>query len=536
MVGGPSAELRRDLDLIAGSGSVAGLGDAELLGRFAGRAGGEAGAAFEAIVARHGPMVRATCRRGLGDGPDADDAFQATFLVLVRRARAVRLGDGGSLGPWLHAVARRVAAKARARRGRLPLGIEADRLAAPGVEDARDRALDLGPALDEELGRLPERYRAPVVLCHLEGRSLAEAAALLRCPVGTVGGRLSRARAILRPRLARRGFDAPAVAAVLAAGEATAVPPGLLRATLGLAAGSPAPAPIHQLTRGVAVAMRTESLKIAGVVVASAAVALTAGVGYVSGRGQEPATKGAVPAAPVLTQGAAPGPDARPPGPPFAGLPPAGVPPTAVEIRAAHLNRVRDRAQEDLDAPKLAFGTAASNGVILVHGLEDLRTFRAMTLNMGTWSEYTAPPGVQAVVGLMAQGVAALAYSGTGVREIAVYDQNLGPVPAGEGPMVTTAGGWSRKALRTPADGDVVPVQAGGVIVYRVGDDIYTYDGPGSWSELHPAGEGPIVMQSVWGAILVRRGAAVHVYSIAGRRWIEDGPAGPGPKNPPGAK
>src|SRR5262249_38884073 len=154
---------------------------------------------------RHGPMVLGVCRRALADPGEVEDAFQATFLVLVRRARSVRAGD--SLGRWLYGVARRVAAKSRARSQRsrarsTPLAVEP---AAPDPDSSADR-IGLLAALDEEGGRLPEKYRAPVVLCHLEGLTHAEAAARLRWPVGTVSGRLSRARGLLRDRLVRRGL------------------------------------------------------------------------------------------------------------------------------------------------------------------------------------------------------------------------------------------------------------------------------------------------------------------------------------------
>src|SRR5262249_28287194 len=147
-------------------------------------------------------------RRSLADPNDVEDAFQATFLVLVRRARSVRVT--GSLGRWLYGVARRVAAKARSRS-------ERDRARSAPLENepvapeaSADRIGSLA-ALDEEVSRLPENYREPVVLCRLEGLSHAEAADRLRWPVGTVSGRLSRARDLLRDRLVRRGM-APAVA------------------------------------------------------------------------------------------------------------------------------------------------------------------------------------------------------------------------------------------------------------------------------------------------------------------------------------
>jgi RNA polymerase sigma factor (sigma-70 family) len=229
-----SSDLLRRVRTLFGSGVVAGLSDSELLERFcAQRATAEgaalaAEAAFAALVARHGPMVLGVCRRALADANDVEDAFQATFLVLVRRARSVRVGD--SLGRWLYGVARRVAAKARAR-------AERDRVRTTPLEDdpvAPDDPADrtrLLAELDEEVSRLPEKYRAPVILCHLEGLTHAEAADRLRWPVGTVSGRLSRARDLLRDRLDRRGM-APGIAMLTSEGARAAVPEPLATATV----------------------------------------------------------------------------------------------------------------------------------------------------------------------------------------------------------------------------------------------------------------------------------------------------------------
>jgi RNA polymerase sigma factor (sigma-70 family) len=242
MASARSSVLLREVRRLFGAGGVAGLSDAQLLERFrarsgaAGEAARDAEAAFEALVARHGPMVLGVCRRALADPEEIEDAFQATFLVLVRRAGAVRVDD--SLGRWLYGVARRVAAKAGARSRR-----DRERSSPIEVEPAAPHApVDLaGPlaALDEELGRLPAKYRDPVVLCHLEGLTHAEAAARLRWPVGTVSGRLSRARGLLRDRLVRRGL-APAAGSsitIFATDAArAAVPESLAAATVRSAA------------------------------------------------------------------------------------------------------------------------------------------------------------------------------------------------------------------------------------------------------------------------------------------------------------
>ena len=257
-------------------------------------------AAFAALVARHGPMVLGVCRRALADPNDVEDAFQATFLVLVRRARSVRVGD--SLGRWLYGVARRVAAKAQARSERarvrsVPLAREP---VAP--EPPADR-IELLAALDEEVSRLPEKYRAPVVLCHLEGLTHAEAAERLRWPVGTVSGRLSRARDLLRDRLVRRGMAPTAgsmVALLATEGARAAVPEPLAAATvraatrLAMGGGSQAgvasvSASALSLMNAVLRAAVVVKLKVAAAVllaIAVAGAAVGAGIGVGTGVAQ----------------------------------------------------------------------------------------------------------------------------------------------------------------------------------------------------------------------------------------------------------
>jgi RNA polymerase sigma factor (sigma-70 family) len=185
---------------VFGPASGEGGHDRQLLERFIAR---REEAAFEALVIRHGPRVLWVCRQVLGDSEDADDAFQATFLVLVRKAETIRARD--SLGPWLHGVARRVALRAKLRSKRRR---EQERrvVEMPAVEpsDEIDQR-DLRPVLDEELSRLPDKYRLPVLFCYLQGMTNEEAARRLQCPPGTLKGRLARAREILRERLGRRG-------------------------------------------------------------------------------------------------------------------------------------------------------------------------------------------------------------------------------------------------------------------------------------------------------------------------------------------
>lgn len=217
-------------------GAVGGLTDGELLGRFATRDGEAAELAFEALVERHGPMVLRVCRSVLRDEHAAEDALQATFLVLVRRAESVRKQD--SVGAWLHGVALRVSACSRvASARRRKHEKRASELATAGPQDARDE-FDLAPVLHEELRRLPERYRAVVVLCHLEGLTCEEAAVRLKCPAGTVKSRLARGRQRLRDRLARRGLAPSAGAVAMALGaeaSSAALPSRLVESTARIA-------------------------------------------------------------------------------------------------------------------------------------------------------------------------------------------------------------------------------------------------------------------------------------------------------------
>jgi len=205
--------------------------DAVLLARWS--AGTDPGA-LEVLVRRHGGMVFGVCRRVLGDTPDADDAFQATFLLLVRKAES--LSSPEQVAGWLHGVALRVARKARADRTRRhDREVTIVDLAAPTPPDD---TRDFRQTLDEELDRLPEKYRLPIVLCELEGRTLDEAARLLGWPKGTVAGRLSRGRDLLRRRLSRRrGLVLPMF--LLAA---PAVPDPLVSATLETTTAGTAPA------------------------------------------------------------------------------------------------------------------------------------------------------------------------------------------------------------------------------------------------------------------------------------------------------
>jgi polysaccharide biosynthesis/export protein len=223
MSAGSSSAVLRDIQTLFDSGTASGLSDRQLLERFARGSGASAESAFEVLVLRHGPMVMQVCRNSLGNATDAQDAFQATFLVLVRRWSSIRRLE--SVGGWLYGVAFRVAARARVdaarrraveRRGALRLVEALDTNETDGCQ------AESNPALQAEVERLPERYRAVVVLCYWEGLTQEQAALQLGCPIGTVRSRLARARDILRRRLVRRGL-APLAGVVAGALGASSV-------------------------------------------------------------------------------------------------------------------------------------------------------------------------------------------------------------------------------------------------------------------------------------------------------------------------
>jgi RNA polymerase sigma factor (sigma-70 family) len=273
-------------------GTVAGLSDTQLLERFVTRGGEPAELAFAALVERHGPMVLRVCRGVLGDAHAAEDAFQATFLVLVRKARSIR--DRHLLGNWLHGVALRVstcalASAARRKRHEQRAGARAtSRAASAEVED-------LARAIHEEVGRLPDRYRVPMVLCCLEGQSLDEAAIRLRVPVGTIKSRLARGRERLRGLLARRGVGPATMStsAVLVASESFGAVPALLtEVTIQAAtrcAASPAafaagsvPAAVAALSAGVLKAMFWTKLRVAATATAVTILVAATGAGVLA--------------------------------------------------------------------------------------------------------------------------------------------------------------------------------------------------------------------------------------------------------------
>jgi RNA polymerase sigma factor (sigma-70 family) len=271
MLTSPLSKVLEHLRRTALRQNVADLGDMELLEGFL-NARDEA--AFEALVRRHGPMVLGVCRRILKNSHDAEDAFQATFLVLVRKGASIRKRE--TVGGWLYGVAYKTALKARSADATRQFKEREARAMGDRQSRGQDAWLELQPLLDQELSRLPDKYRLPIVLCHLEGKSHKEAARQLDCAEGTLSSWLSRGRALLAKRLSRHSLTVTGAVLAAAASEkvaAAAVPVSLLSSTVkaatSVAAGSAATglisAKVAALTEGVLKAMLLTKLKIATV-------------------------------------------------------------------------------------------------------------------------------------------------------------------------------------------------------------------------------------------------------------------------------
>ncbi len=285
MVNREYSAARREVRTLFNLGTVGELTDGQLLERFTEDHGEVAELAFAALVERHGSMILRVCRAVLHNEQDARDAFQAAFLILVRKAGTLQVRD--SLGPWLHQVALRVASCARSAAARRQRHEQraAEIAASRRVEDREHD--DLMTILHEEIDRLPEHLRAPVVLCLLEGLTRYQAARRLGWPIGTVQSRLARGRERLRRRLTHRGV-APTAALAIAvpSGEAAVVQvPGewmnpIVRAATQFASRNAAAAEMVSagvlvLVEGALKTMLVTKLKMAGIALMVLSLAAT---------------------------------------------------------------------------------------------------------------------------------------------------------------------------------------------------------------------------------------------------------------------
>ncbi len=495
MVGEGVQGLYRDLDRITASNIVTGLSDVQLLERFVERDGDIAELAFETIVQRHGPMVLGVCRSVLQNSSDTDDAFQATFLVLAKKAGSVRVVD--SLAPWLFVVARRVATRARsvAQKRRFHEAT-ASNFREQKTEGANLETLDFQPILFEELDRLPEKYRSPIILCHLDGLSHDEAARRLRWPIGTLSCRLSRARNLLKSRLARRGLSA-SVAYVfenLLQSKANAVPLSLARTTLQSAlkfvSGSPIPSSIHHLVRGVLTTMLITRLTLVlGAVSALGLLTAVAGLVFaqVKSGAPVPKKKGA-----ELARVIAPQPKSPEPAP--------GERPAVLKNGTPTLAR-----------PTLPI---VYNDAIISVTPKDGRSINAMIVKDGVWQDYRPRENVR-LTPLLSNDVLAPGISGTEVREVAALSTSPDAAAAGN-----SKGKWVRQSLVQPVNGQVFPIVLAGLAFYHIDKEIYAFSAmTNSWDALHLEGAAAPKISPGKTNILVEQGDTLYVFSISRGKW-----------------
>jgi HlyD family secretion protein len=302
----------RDIQTLYESGTACGLSDRQLLEQFLSRRDAPGETAFEALLLRHGPMVLRTCRDILREPSDVEDAFQATFLVLVKRARS--MGRIESVGGWLYGVACRVAARARSESSRRRAREQRAALrVVEAIDASRADTADFGPIVRDAVRGLPAKYRDVVVLCYWEGLTQEQAATQLCCPLGTVRSRMARARTLLHRRLIRRGLEPAHPSGNLPTGPHAAlwsmlgaaprlspVPPQLIQATLSAASQVAAGGATAQTLSTLVATLVQDTLgsmtmiKIKMALVGMALVGLTGSTVWLSGlRGQAaPTTQG----------------------------------------------------------------------------------------------------------------------------------------------------------------------------------------------------------------------------------------------------
>jgi RNA polymerase sigma factor (sigma-70 family) len=512
MVRAKTGRAAQELESLWASGTLTGMSDAQLLVRFSADRDSRSESAFRELITRHGPMVMGVCRQILRRPHDADDAFQATFLVLVRKARSIQVRD--SLGPWLHGVAYRTALRARATASRY---LQADWEPADTGRAQEEHAfeLDLRPLLQEELGRLPEKYRAPIVLCHLEGKSHEEAARMLEWPVGTVSGRLSRGRELLRSRLERRGVAVPSalLSANWLAGTSATVPPALLESTVGAALRLGAAAAISSsvltLTQGVLNAMLFHKLRLAAAVILIAGcITGSAGVwAYHAGESSPPVGQAGAPALPKPSeteQATASAPN--PGGAQVAPDQPKG--PFGVAPRGPGGAFARDQLENLNNAPNVTyFAPYFHSGSIVLVESPDRRTLRALSLASDTmaWQEISLPPGIT-VIPVSAGDVLALAITAKSIDHVAAFS--------------ALTGEWVKQHLRKPVEGSIKPIVSTGCAVYQAGNDVYAFSSnTGTWGALHLEGdEKPMVTVST-ASVAAIQGNKVYIFPLKQGKW-----------------
>ena len=498
-ISGKTGAVGRQLEVLWTSGTLTGLGDAQLLSRFAAARDATGESSFRELISRHGPMVLGVCRQILRHAHDADDAFQATFLVLVRKARSIRVGE--SLAPWLYTVAYRTARRARARAARDRPG-SVEQVEEPMRSPADDTyQFDLRPLLHEELDRLPGKYREPIVLCHLEGKTHEEAARMLHWPVGTVSGRLSRGRELLRSRLERRGVAVPSamLSANWLAGTPTAVTPPLFESTLNLAmqfaAAQAVSTSVLSLTQGVLRTMFLNKLKTISVAILVAggvsggvgvsAYRATGSPGQPAGAGESATTQKAfIPASAPQFQPQAPFRAGRPGG-------------QGLIVSSSRKNSPYVVLPWD---PLPVYRTAS----FLLAESPDRTAWEGLSLETqdSTWRRLQLPPGTTASP-IVGEDVVALAIQGKSIDHVAAFN-----------------GGWAVQHLLKPIEGEINPVVRPGCALYQAGPDFYAFSAKaGKWGVLHLEGGADAKAAISPTDIEVLQGNTLYVFSLGRGEW-----------------
>jgi RNA polymerase sigma factor (sigma-70 family) len=492
MVQDTSGYVGRQLEVLWTSGTLTGMSDAQLVSRFTGVRDTTAETAFRELVHRHGPMVMGVCRQILRRAQDAEDAFQATFLILVRKARSVQVRE--SLAPWLYSVAYRTAQRARASGSRYRQG-ESEQLESIKAAPEDLSQFDLRPLLHEELGRLPDKYRSPIVLCHLEGKTHEEAARVLNWPVGTVSGRLSRGRDLLKSRLERRGVAVPS--AILAGSnwnmtellQESVVESTLTAATRFVTAQSVSTS-VQSLTHGVLKAMLLHKLKTVGLVLLV--------VGGVSGGALAWARRSSE--SPIQTSQNKITPVTQPPG--------AGAAPAADPFSVPAPTFVKNAPTlADYGDPIPVFGT----GSILLVETQDGKALEARSVDSEdvAWQKLVIPPGLR-VTPIAGEDTLALLYKGESINQVAAFSAYTGE--------------WSTVQLVEPVRETIAPVLGPGSALYQAGNVFYAFSSQkGAWDVLHlPAGQNPDEKPRSSLSpkyISVQHGNRLYVFSLKHGKW-----------------
>ncbi len=500
MVRSQGGGVARELGTLWSTGTLTGASDAQLLERFTLVRDGTAELAFRELLERHAPMVMGVCRQIVRRPQDADDAFQATFLVLVRKARSIEVRE--SLAPWLYKVAYRTAQRARSSAARhAAMGLDEVEAAGTAGNDGCD--FETAPLLHDEIGRLPEKYRSPIVLCHLEGKSHEEAARVLNWPVGTLSGRLSRGRALLKGRLERRGLAVSTAAVSRPFLNLSDLPPQSLIAStvktvMFAGASNPVAPKVLSLTQGVLRTMFFHKIRSASLAILVAG-SISGVAGAIAFRGpQERPTPRTVDRLDATTEQV----DVK------AATKQLPNAPLEQQVpRSVLANRFTGK-----NFPNLAPIPVFSNGSILLVKSQDGRAYEAWSDDVDTdltggWQRLVLPEGVK-VTPVASSDALAFLYEGKTIDQVAAFSARHGQ--------------WQRMKLRAPVEGSLAPHLGPGFVLYQAGNVLYAFSVErGAWAVLdltEQKGDKPKVSSNEH-HILIQHGKRLYAFSLKQGKW-----------------